>query len=350
MMGSQKLYASYALPTIKVQRPPLPSNTIMRKCLIESLLTILEDPTTHIVLRAPLGCGKTVLLSQLDDVLTMRGWTTSWLRLDSFDSPTTLDAHLAMLEKVDLLIVDDAQHLEESSTETCLKLLSDDARIKQVLLAGKASLHLPNFRKDSKIKLFECEDLLFSAEDTSRFCASFAQRDCEDLAATLFELFSGWPLPTHFAMRELAKPDAGRRLEENLLAAFDTLGKLLASESFDYKEELPPCIERASSIISSSATDAVSRIISAHHISTAASSHDDAKRTLKSNYMVDNPLSNKEREVLRLTSNGLRPKQIVQELVISEQTVRTHLKSIYRKLGAHSRQEAVEQAIMRGLL
>ncbi len=53
-------------------------------------------------------------------------------------------------------------------------------------------------------------------------------------------------------------------------------------------------------------------------------------------------LSEREREVLALLSSGLSEREIGQELFLSFNTVHTHVKSLYRKLGVSSRAEAVE--------
>jgi DNA-binding NarL/FixJ family response regulator len=62
------------------------------------------------------------------------------------------------------------------------------------------------------------------------------------------------------------------------------------------------------------------------------------------------PLSDRELEVLDLVAEGLSNKLIAQALGISEHTVKTHVASIFAKLGASSRTEAVSQAIRRGLV
>jgi LuxR family maltose regulon positive regulatory protein len=62
------------------------------------------------------------------------------------------------------------------------------------------------------------------------------------------------------------------------------------------------------------------------------------------------PLSDREREVLRFLDTHLSAPQIAEELVVSRHTIRTHIKHIYDKLGAHSRAEAVERARELGLL
>ena len=62
------------------------------------------------------------------------------------------------------------------------------------------------------------------------------------------------------------------------------------------------------------------------------------------------PLSKRELEVLRLLASDLDGPDIARELVVSINTVRTHTKSIYAKLGVNSRREAVRRAAELGLL
>jgi DNA-binding NarL/FixJ family response regulator len=54
--------------------------------------------------------------------------------------------------------------------------------------------------------------------------------------------------------------------------------------------------------------------------------------------------------VLQLTAQGLANKQIAASLEISENTVKFHLSSLYAKLGATSRTEAVRAGARRGLV
>lgn len=61
-------------------------------------------------------------------------------------------------------------------------------------------------------------------------------------------------------------------------------------------------------------------------------------------------LSDREREVLRLLATDLSGPDIARQLVVSLNTLRTHTKSIYAKLGATSRREAVTRATELGLL
>jgi LuxR family transcriptional regulator, maltose regulon positive regulatory protein len=62
------------------------------------------------------------------------------------------------------------------------------------------------------------------------------------------------------------------------------------------------------------------------------------------------PLTESETRVLRYLPTHMRVPEIAAELFLSENTVRTHLLHLYRKLGAHSRREAVQRAQAIGLL
>ena len=61
-------------------------------------------------------------------------------------------------------------------------------------------------------------------------------------------------------------------------------------------------------------------------------------------------LSERERRILRALTGSLSERDIARELYVSHNTVHTHTRSIYRKLGVSSRAEAVQQARERGLL
>ena len=72
-------------------------------------------------------------------------------------------------------------------------------------------------------------------------------------------------------------------------------------------------------------------------------------RSRGSDTLVD-PLSDRELDVLRLLASELNGPEIARHLVVSLNTVRTHTKNIYAKLGVGSRRAAVRRADELGLL
>ena len=66
--------------------------------------------------------------------------------------------------------------------------------------------------------------------------------------------------------------------------------------------------------------------------------------------VLDEPLTRRELDVLRLLQSDLSPHEIADELYLTHNTVKTHASAVYRKLGAHSRSEAVVIARRRSLI
>jgi DNA-binding NarL/FixJ family response regulator len=62
------------------------------------------------------------------------------------------------------------------------------------------------------------------------------------------------------------------------------------------------------------------------------------------------PLSDREAVVLGAVARGLSNREIGRQLWISEQTVKFHLRNVYRKLGISSRTEAARYAYRTGLV
>ena len=58
----------------------------------------------------------------------------------------------------------------------------------------------------------------------------------------------------------------------------------------------------------------------------------------------------REGRVIRYLPSNLRAPEIASELFVSANTIRTHVRHIYAKLGVHNRAEAVARARQLGLL
>jgi DNA-binding NarL/FixJ family response regulator len=67
-------------------------------------------------------------------------------------------------------------------------------------------------------------------------------------------------------------------------------------------------------------------------------------------HAVDEQLTSREIEVLRLIAAGNANKLVASELSITEETVKGHVKNILSKLGANDRTHAVTIAIRRGII
>jgi two-component system NarL family response regulator len=61
-------------------------------------------------------------------------------------------------------------------------------------------------------------------------------------------------------------------------------------------------------------------------------------------------LSRRETEIVKMVATGLRNKEIANKLSIGEGTVKTHLHTIYEKLGVHGRVELSMYALEKGII
>jgi LuxR family transcriptional regulator, maltose regulon positive regulatory protein len=95
----------------------------------------------------------------------------------------------------------------------------------------------------------------------------------------------------------------------------------------------------------STALEFISRLLAAFR----AAEHRGGQVPSGSQPLID-PLSERELEVLRLLAGGNTNDEIGRSLYVSANTVKAHLKSIYRKLDVNSRHEATGQARQLGLL
>lgn len=66
--------------------------------------------------------------------------------------------------------------------------------------------------------------------------------------------------------------------------------------------------------------------------------------------IADDPLSAREREIVRAIVAGLRPAEIAVRLGIARKTVETHLDNVYAKLGVHTRHDLIGQALRLGIV
>jgi two-component system, NarL family, nitrate/nitrite response regulator NarL len=119
---------------------------------------------------------------------------------------------------------------------------------------------------------------------------------------------------------------------------------VLLSATVDDAHAEAALMKGASAYLSKEATrDAICDAVAAaaRGAQIAPTRHDGPSRPL---------LSPRELEVLRLTAGGRSAPAIGRELHLSPETVKTHLKNVYEKLGVSDRAAAVAEGMRRGLL
>lgn len=89
---------------------------------------------------------------------------------------------------------------------------------------------------------------------------------------------------------------------------------------------------------------AAKRGIAPSYVRRLRTACDQAEESVPAQQGLIEPLSEREREVLRLLASDLSGPEIASELIVSLNTVRTHTKNIYSKLGVNSRRAAVRRA------
>ena len=62
------------------------------------------------------------------------------------------------------------------------------------------------------------------------------------------------------------------------------------------------------------------------------------------------PITGREQSVLQLLPTSLTPREMAAELYVSLNTIKTHTRTLYRKLGVQSRHAAIEEARRRQLI
>ncbi len=86
-------------------------------------------------------------------------------------------------------------------------------------------------------------------------------------------------------------------------------------------------------------------------MATLGSTCSEAKPAIKNlKSEITEPLSERELEVLKLLRSELSGPEIARLLVVSLNTLRTHTKNIFAKLGVNNRRAAVRRAEELGLL
>ena len=138
-----------------------------------------------------------------------------------------------------------------------------------------------------------------------------------------------------------------------LLAEKGIAARVLVLTTFDTDTDVVPAIEAGATgyLLKDSPPDELLRGVRAAARGEAVLSPSVATRVLgQVRSPAQDPLSQRELEVLELVARGSTNREAAAKLFISEATVKTHLLHVYAKLGVSDRAAAVGEAYDRGLL
>jgi two-component system, NarL family, response regulator len=143
--------------------------------------------------------------------------------------------------------------------------------------------------------------------------------------------------------------DSGARVTSAIRAEFP-MARVLVISNYDGDEDIHQALDAGAmgylfkSVVEDELVDAIREVNSGRRYlpkSVAARLHENETGVR---------LTRREDEILDLLGKGLRNRELGQVLGVSEDTVKTHLKSLFRKLEVSDRAEAVREALRRGFI
>ncbi len=143
--------------------------------------------------------------------------------------------------------------------------------------------------------------------------------------------------------------ESGARITSSIRAEFPD-AKVLVISNYDGDEDIHQALDAGAmgylfkSVVEDELVDAIREVHAGRRYlpkSVASRLHENASGVR---------LTRREDEILDLLGKGLRNRELGQVLGVSEDTVKTHLKSLFRKLEVSDRAEAVREALRRGFI
>ncbi|MFC1542640.1 LuxR C-terminal-related transcriptional regulator [Pseudomonadota bacterium] len=136
--------------------------------------------------------------------------------------------------------------------------------------------------------------------------------------------------------------------EESVVAALEAgaTGYLLKDQALNELDDTILALMRGESAISSK----VARFLLKRFNTPSQSQPDAIKQKARMQASAVDELTDREGEVLNLIAKGYSYNEIAESLELSTNTIRAHIRNIYRKLAVKSRSEAVFEAAHLGLI
>jgi len=196
-----------------------------------------------------------------------------------------------------------------------------------------------------------CDDHRRFRDQLRRFVAAVPGVDRVATADTSAEAFTRYAAERpQLVLLDVAMPDlGGPETARRLVAAHPGANVVMLAGSNDH--------ERLAEALSGGARGYLTKDVSVEELCAALAHVFDAgaqprqqPAPAKQAPVIDPPLTERERQVLDGMSRGKTNNEIGRELFLSEDTVKTHARRLFRKLGVNDRAQAVALGFRSGLV
>jgi two-component system NarL family response regulator len=149
---------------------------------------------------------------------------------------------------------------------------------------------------------------------------------------------------------DLRMPDGDGVQTIKSLLARDSAAKVLVLTTYDNEEDIFQALEAGARGYLLKDTTKEEIVEAVRRVNQGERYLPQAIAARLADRLIRPQLTPREIDVLRLASRGRTNKEMAAAMFISEETVKSHMKSLFLKLGVHDRTQAVAVSIQRGLI
>ncbi|MEX2461582.1 MAG: response regulator transcription factor [Paenibacillaceae bacterium] len=154
--------------------------------------------------------------------------------------------------------------------------------------------------------------------------------------------------PIHIAFLDISMPEIdGMRLSSLLLDLDSSIGVVFVTAYDNYAVQafdMSALDYLMKPVTAQRMSKTLDKIIRRHRSAAVESSMEVTHKTTEEELFHQEILTEQETKVLRLIADGLSNKEIVPRMNITGETVKFHIKNVYRKLGVNNRVRALQRA------
>ena len=158
------------------------------------------------------------------------------------------------------------------------------------------------------------------------------------------------PVGADVYLVDLRMPDGDGLAVIRELLRRDPTNKVLVLTTFDNEEDVFRALEAGARGYLLKDTTSEELVESLRRVHAGERVLPQAIASRLADRLVRPTLSPRELDVLRLVAKGRTNKELAAAMFISEETVKTHMKALFLKLGVHDRAEAVSVSLKRGII